>query len=216
MTITHLGLLGGTFDPIHQAHLECALAVQQALKLDRVDLLPNAVPPHKASPGVSAAQRLAMVKLAIADYPQLGVDDRELARSGHSYSVDTLAQLKAEQPDTRLYFIAGMDSLLSFHHWHQWQRILQLCHLVICYRPGYPLPQQPQTQGATMALLSQHQVADVAALRQRDSGGILLLEGPQLDIASSDIRRQLSGVEPVNLGLPAAVLTYIHQQRLYR
>ncbi|WP_298444755.1 nicotinate-nucleotide adenylyltransferase [uncultured Ferrimonas sp.] len=206
-----LGILGGTFNPIHHGHLRCALEVQHGLGLDRVDLLPNAIPPHKASPGVSSANRLAMVQLACADQPQLGVDDRELQRQGPSYTVDTLADIKAQQPNTQLHFIIGMDSLQSFPHWHQHQRILELCHLVVCHRPGYPL----QANSNAAQLLAKHQINQQQLLQQRH-GGICLFAATELDIASSRLRAQMAqGLGPDFL-LPNSVVNYIQQNQLYR
>ncbi len=207
-----LGLLGGTFDPIHNGHLQCALAVAKQMQLDQVALLPNALPPHKATPGVSPQQRLAMVELACAPYPQLSVDGRELARAGHSYTVDTLAEMRAEQPQRQLYFIMGMDSLLSFPQWHQPQQILALCHLLVCPRPGYTLPRH----GAVCDLLARHQITCAAQLQQQPHGAIFLVDAPLLDVASSTLRQQLQQPKQSALtALPSPVAAYIREQRLY-
>ncbi|QIZ77584.1 nicotinate-nucleotide adenylyltransferase [Ferrimonas lipolytica] len=207
-----LGLFGGTFNPVHNGHLRCALEVQRGLELDRVDLLPNAIPPHKTSPGVSAEQRLAMVELACANHPQLTVDGRELNRLGNSYTVDTLAEIKAQQPQAQLHFIIGMDSLLNFHQWHQYQQILEFTHLIVCHRPGHQL--HPSSTAA--ALLEKHQRHSVKALQQHASGGIFLFAATQLDIASSALREQMANGQAADFLLPPQVVDYIEQNQLYR
>ncbi|GAA4892162.1 nicotinate-nucleotide adenylyltransferase [Ferrimonas pelagia] len=206
-----LGLFGGTFDPIHNGHLRCAYEVQQALALDEIALLPNRLPPHKASPGVSAEQRLAMAQLAVADLPGLRVDPRELQRQTLSYTVDTLEELKAEQPERTLCFIVGMDSLLSFHRWHRPERILQLAHLVVCHRPGYALDVDSEAQH----WLEQHRLSAPAQLRQQACGGIYLQPTTLLDIASSTIRAQLNQGQLPHFLLPPQVVAYIEQHQLY-
>lgn len=210
--VQHIGLLGGTFNPIHNGHIHCAREVFQKLQLDRVDLLPNAIPPHKASPGVSAEHRLAMVQLAAAEHPELQVDPRELNRSGNSYTADTLAEIKQQHPLQQLYFIVGMDSLLSFHKWHQFQRILELCHLVVCARPGHPFKPEPVTQ----QLLQQHQVQNIDQLKQNPYGGIFVIESTDFDAASTQIRTQISNSADSHCHLPRSVVEYIQRQGLYR
>ncbi|SHH80764.1 nicotinate-nucleotide adenylyltransferase [Ferrimonas marina] len=207
-----LGLFGGTFDPIHNGHLRCAFEVQQQLGLDQVLLLPNHIPPHKASPGIAPHHRLAMVELAIEGCPNLGVDRRELDRSEPSYTVETLAQYRQEQGDRPLCFIVGMDSLLQFHRWHQPEQILELAHLVVCHRPDHPLPADSEAQG----WLARHGLDSAEQLQQTPAGGIWLQPVTQLAIASSTLRAQMARGLAADFLLPPQVVAYIDRHRLYR
>ena len=137
----HIGILGGTFDPIHLGHTLPAKAVAAYLSLDKVLVIPAAVPPHKATPNISAVNRAAMVKLACENEPLLSCDERELTRDGYSFTIDTLKTLSQEQPNARLYFIIGLDSLLTFTTWRCYQEILSFCHLIVNTRPNYQLNQ---------------------------------------------------------------------------
>lgn len=221
-----LGFYGGTFDPIHQGHLQLALYVQQFCQLDQLQILPCHLPPHRAHPGVSSAHRSAMVQLAIAPYPQLQLNRLELDKNAPSYTVETLQQLKQQHPQDTLLFVIGMDSLCQFTRWHRWQDILQLCHLLVCQRPGYQ-PDDPLTQ----QLLLQHQASQLSQLQQQPSGLILLLDNPLLDISASEIRAALFSAQPSSQpAVPAsdqaqqsvdpalqicAVSGYIRQHQLY-
>jgi nicotinate-nucleotide adenylyltransferase len=208
-----LGFYGGTFDPIHQGHLQLALYVTTHCQLSCLQLLPCHLPPHRAHPGVSSAHRAAMVELAIAPYPQLQLNSLELSKNSPSYTVETLQQLRAQYPTDTLLFVIGMDSLNQFQRWHRYQDILQLCHLVVLQRPGYSA-----TEPATVRLLQRAEVADVAHLQQQRCGGILLLQNPQYDISASQIRHALqNNSDPVPPELQiAAVSSYIRQHGLYQ
>src|SRR5690554_6871871 len=119
-------LFGGTFDPVHRAHISAALAVSKVLGNADVYLLPNALPPHRAQPVASSAQRVAMLKLATRDHPQLHVDERELHRSGPSWTIDTLAELRALHPDTPMVLVLGADSFASLHQWRSEEHTSEL------------------------------------------------------------------------------------------
>ena len=135
-----MGIFGGTFDPIHYAHLRTAFELQQALRLKEIRFLPAGNPPHRDQPIADAKLRLEMVQLAVAGQPGFLVDDREVRKAGPSYSVETLAELRHEYPDRSLCLIVGMDAFLSLPKWHQWQELLQLAHLVVAHRPGWRAP----------------------------------------------------------------------------
>ncbi len=135
-----MGIFGGTFDPIHYAHLRTAFELQQALRLKEIRFLPAGNPPHRDQPMADAQLRLKMVQLATADQPGFVVDDREVRKEGPSYSVETLAELRHEYPDRSLCLIVGMDAFLSLPKWHQWRELLQLAHLVVAHRPGWRAP----------------------------------------------------------------------------
>lgn len=200
------GFYGGTFDPIHQGHLQSALYVHQACQLDSLDLLPCHLPPHRDTPS-SSAHRAEMVRLAIEPYPGLRLNLLELQRNTPSYTVDTLTQLALQYPADTLCFVIGMDSLCYLTRWHRWQDILAHCHLLVLQRPGYQ-----QTQGDAPALLDQFGTSDLQALRAQSSGSILLLQNPPLDVSATTIR---SGNAPVEMQIPA-VQAYIRQHQLYQ
>ena len=199
-------LFGGTFDPVHRAHISAARAVSKALQQAAVYLLPNAVPPHRPQPLADAGQRLAMLKLAIAGHPQLHIDDRELHRRGPSYTIDTLLELRREQPARPLVLVIGADSLATLQHWHRWQEYPALCHLAVLPRPGAP---EPAAQ-----VLNAFPRADASELCTLPAGRRLMLPAPNLDVSSTAIRRALAekGHCPA---LDADVLAHIHRHGLY-
>jgi len=135
-----MGIFGGTFDPIHYAHLRTAFELQQALRLKEIRFLPAGNPPHRDQPLADAQLRLQMVQLATAGQAGFVVDDREVRKEGPSYSVETLAELRHEYPDRSLCLIVGMDAFLSLPKWYQWRELLQLAHLVVAHRPGWRAP----------------------------------------------------------------------------
>jgi nicotinate-nucleotide adenylyltransferase len=213
-----LGIFGGTFDPIHCAHLELAREVRAALDLAAIRFIPAGDPPHRAAPVASAMHRLAMVELAVADRPGLEVDPREIQRRGRSYTVATLAELRAETPDRPLALIVGADAFLGLPGWHRWTELFDLAHLVVVARPGVAL------EGALSPPLA-HQWTrrfrdDAVALAQEPAGSIVMQAITPHAIAASAIRAQLArgadGVNAVRGLLPAAVLAYIDRNQLYR
>lgn len=207
-----IGLLGGTFDPVHIGHLRPAIQILEQLELAEVRLLPNYIPPHRASPDSAPSHRLAMVRLAATQTPALTVDDRELKRDRPSYTIETLIELRRELPDTPLCFLMGMDSLCSLDRWHRWQELLEHAHLVVSHRPGW----QPQFNPVISALYQAHGTRDSEQLQRRLSGCIYLFDNPQLDISSTQIRHLIRlGNNPQYL-LPEPVADYIREKGLYQ
>jgi len=199
-------LFGGTFDPVHRAHISAALAVSKVLGNADVYLLPNALPPHRAQPVASSAQRVAMLKLATRDHPQLHVDERELHRSGPSWTIDTLAELRALHPDTPMVLVLGADSFASLHQWHRWQDYPALCHLAVLPRPGAATP--------SSAALNAFAEATASRLLQQPAGLRLMLSSPLMDVSASAVRRALIKNDH-SPALDQAVLAHIHQHGLY-
>ena len=212
-----IGILGGTFDPIHLAHTRSAQAVANELNLQKVLLIPAHIPPHKISPDLvphaSAEQRAAMVEIVCEDSTLFTCDQRELKRSGHSYTVDTLNELKQQYPNQPLYFIIGMDSLMSFTHWHRYQEILSLCHLVVNTRPNYPVE---RLNDETKALLNNHQTTDMTELMQHESGKIYFVHKCFFDISSTHIRQELVQKQSCNHQLLPSISEFINKNNLYR
>ncbi len=199
-------LFGGTFDPIHRAHISAARAVSKALQQAPVYLMPNAVPPHRPQPLANAGQRLAMLKLAISAHPQLHIDDRELRRSGPSWTIDTLLELRRDHPVRPLVLVIGADSLAALQNWHRWQEYPALCHLAVLPRPGAAKPAEQ--------VLNAFPRADASELCTLPAGRRLMLPAPNLDVSSTAIRRALAekGHCPA---LDADVLAHIRRHGLY-
>jgi len=221
MTITTLsdgiGILGGTFDPIHLGHTQSAQGVATELGLTKILLIPARIPPHKVSsdlvPHATAHQRAAMVELACRQSTLFSCDTRELHRDGHSYTVDTLKELKQQYPNQPLYFIVGMDSLMSFTRWHQYQEILSLCHLVVNTRPNYSLA---ELNRETQALLKKYQTTDITQLSRVESGSIFLAKAQFFDVSSTQIRQELAKTQNCHRHLLPTISDFIHKNNLYR
>lgn len=207
-----IGLLGGTFDPVHHGHLRAALDLLDELGLDQVRLIPCGMPPHRATPQASGDHRLTMLRLAIAGEPRLRVDERELRRPGPSYMVDTLLSLREEVGDHPLGLIIGMDALHGLTRWHRWREIMTLCHLLVIQRPGWAAP----ANGELAALIAGHRVEAMGALKGRSAGGILFHAVTQLDISASQIRALVRARHSPRYLLPEAVHDYLHATQLYR
>ncbi|MCL4315321.1 MAG: nicotinate-nucleotide adenylyltransferase [Gammaproteobacteria bacterium] len=206
-----IGLLGGSFDPIHCGHLRLALEARQELNLDEVRLIPCGIPPHRAPPVAGAGQRLAMLSAATQDETGLRVDDREITRPGPSYTIDTLESLRAEFPSTPLCLILGMDAFLGLPAWRRWRELLSYAHLAVAHRPGYEM----NVTGEMGELLSQHRIADAAGLRAHKHGRIMLWALPALDISSSRIRALTAQGRSVRYLTPDAVCDMISVQHIY-
>lgn len=205
-----LVLFGGTFDPVHLAHIGCAKAVSTLLS-GPVRLLPNAQPPHRDQPLSSSAHRLAMLALACEGEPALIVDDWELRQTGPSYSVDTLRHFRSAHAEAGaahrpLILLVGADSFASLHRWHQWQAFPELCHLIVAPRPGAPR--------ATDAVLDAFVEADINALLKQPAGMRFMLTEPELGISSSAIRSDLRE-KGHSEALNRKVFDYIRREGLY-
>jgi nicotinate-nucleotide adenylyltransferase len=201
-----IGILGGTFDPVHYGHLRPALEVQQALGLERVRLIPLGDPPHRDPPATPPAQRLAMLQAAAADEPCFVVDPRELHRSGKSYTLLTLQELREDLGETLpICLLMGSDAFRGFPTWHRPESILRLCHLVVMQRPGEPLPNHypGRLTGSP---------GDLAA---SPGGRILFQTVTQLEISATAIRALVQAGRSPRYLLPDSVLKMIREQGLY-
>jgi nicotinate-nucleotide adenylyltransferase len=208
-----IGILGGTFNPIHFGHLRIAQEIAEAASLSQIKFIPSANPPHKAPPQVSAQQRAEMVQLAIQDNPLFSLDTRELARSGPSYTIDTLRSLRDEYRDAAFCLIIGTDAFANLDQWHAWQSILSDCHLILVPRPNHNA--QPLNQ--TLAnLLKQRGTQEFEQLRLQRNGCIIQQSVTALDISSSQIRSSIAQKKsPIYLS-PSSVLKYIQHHQLYQ
>lgn len=207
-----IGLLGGTFDPIHHGHLRLALELYERLDLAEVRLLPAASPPHKNQPMADSQLRLQMVQAAVADVQGLVADGRELNRQGRSYTVDTLREIREEMGAERpLYLIMGMDAFMNLSTWHQWEQLIDYAHLLVVRRPGALLPVVHKMQ----AFMRAHQVSEDNPLTWQASGTVIVEDIPGLMISSTQVRALLAqGKNPQYL-LPQPVLKLIYENGLY-
>lgn len=206
-----IGVFGGEFDPIHNGHLRTAFELWQELHLTEVRILPTGNPPHRDPPYASADLRLHMVRAAIADQPAFMVDDREVRRSGVSYSVDTLIELRAEFPKRSLCLLLGMDAFLGLPNWHRWREILDLAHVVVATRPGWKAP----TMGPLGAVMVDHGTGTIRDLHEKTAGRVYIHANTQLEISSTELRQLIiAGRDPRYL-VPDSVRQIIRETRCY-
>ena len=205
-----IGILGGTFDPIHFGHLRPALDVAEQLDLDRIHLIPSVRPPHRGQPQATPEQRLTMLQLAVKNNPQFVVDDREFHRDGNSYTVDTLLSLRQEFPNSPLYLMMGTDAFSYIQTWHRWQELLDLAHIVVMQRPDETL-----TMSDEMTSWYRQHLAINGAPTQL-AGKIWRVNVTQLAISATEIRTKIAqGSNPQYL-LPDAVIQLISMLGLYK
>lgn len=219
-----IGIFGGTFNPVHIAHLYVAELAREAVGLDEVIFVPAAVPPHKeVEYGVSAEHRMKMAGLAVSDNPAFKVSDREIRMSpAPSYSVKTVEAFREEYgPKTEMFFIMGMDSFLDIGSWHAVDRLVASCDFITTFRPGSPhvdLGKHKFIREIDMVTLG------MLDARQKELGKVELVSGRSLwlvsgfglDVSSTVIRKRLRDRKSVKYILPEAVLSYIIENKLYR
>jgi len=216
MSSKAIGILGGTFDPIHFGHLRLAEEMLELANLRQIRFIPTGIPPHRNAPQVSAQHRSAMVRLAITEQPAFVLDEREVERTVPCYTVDTLRELRAElgaaQP---LCLLMGGDAFLQLHTWHEWEQLFGLAHIVVGYRPGFTLEERIHSATAELQRHYQQRLCAANALSQQPCGGITELAIPKLEISATDIRRRVAEGRTIRYLLPSAVADYIHQHQLY-
>ena len=198
---TRVGLMGGSFDPIHLGHITIAGEARDALQLSHVLFLPSGRPPHKAHLGASPAQRLEMTRLAVEPLPWAQASDVEVCRQGTIYTVDTLQILSSQHPEAAFYYIIGADTLRDLPNWRNTQKVCTLCRFICLHRPG---------------------VADEAIgtaledLHSRYGAQVHLVPASGPDISSTEIRRRVARGQSTEGLLPGAVRAYIDRENLYR
>jgi nicotinate-nucleotide adenylyltransferase len=195
-------LFGGSFNPVHHGHLIVARYVTEHLGVARTILIPSAAPPHKQDQQLAPAeQRLALCRLAVTDDAQFEVSDWEISQPGPNYTIRTIEHFRsAAGPTTELYWLIGMDSLHELPGWHRAAELVDLCTIVTAARPGFEPP--PES-----LLARRFSAAQIKRLRQH------IVEGPHIDIASSDIRARVQAGLSIRYLVPEAVREYV--QRLY-
>ena len=188
-----VGLFGGSFDPVHNAHVALAATALEQLRLDELRWIPVGRPWQKARRLAAAADREAMVRLAIAGEPRFVLDRVELRRSGPTFTLDTVRELVAAEPGHQWFLILGQDQYASLHTWHDWRELLDLVTLAIANRPGAALAVNPQ----------------IARAEQQ------LVPLPMMDVSSTEVRRRVAAGESIADLVPGKVARYIEQHRLY-
>lgn len=196
-----IGILGGTFDPVHNGHLRLAIEMREALGLRSVKLIPALLSPLRTTPDMEAPTRLRMLEAAIEGEDGLEIDDRELRREGPSYTVDTLRSLRKEKGDAPLCLIVGMDAFRRFDEWHEWEKLPELAHIAVAHRPGSGRPES----GAVAELVEARRIDDPARLRERGAGHVIMREIPALDISASRIRALLNASQSIRYLVPDRV-----------
>lgn len=200
MEITRLGIMGGTFNPIHLGHLMIAEEARQTFHLDKVLFIPSYMTPNKHIAGATAEQRLAMVRLATADNPHFAVSDMEIRRKGRSYTLDTLQFLKnLYGPSYILYFISGTDTIQDLPNWHEPEKILSLCQFV-----GATRPDGSQSIGRV--------IDHFGSLGKN----ILKLTVPTMEISSTELRHRIANGQSVRYMIPSVVMEYIRKNGVYQ
>ncbi len=206
-----IGILGGTFDPIHYGHLRPAQEVLRALDLEEIRIVPASHPPHRHPPVATAEQRLRMAQLAVEGAAGLSVDDREYRRGGPSYTVLTLESFHRESSERPLCLLLGMDAFEGIETWHEWQRLPELAHFIVMTRPGWTFP----AESALPAWARPRVSRDSRALAQSPAGKIYFQTVTPQDISATRIREAIAAGKPVEGLLPPVVLEYIRANRIY-
>lgn len=219
MSSAPIGILGGTFDPIHHGHLRIAQEALEQCELTQVRFVPCGTPPHRPAPTASAKARWEMVRLALNGHSDLLVDVREVFRTDPCYTVDTLTALRAElgaqQP---LCLILGGDAFMNLHTWHEWKRLFELAHIVVLQRAGsQPLGNAMNSADAALQTEYRARLAPGAlALHESPAGAVFVADMPALEISSTDIRRRCADGKNIRYLVPDAVANYIKTNSLYR
>ncbi len=206
-----IGILGGTFDPIHYGHLRSALEISEQLELSAMRFIPCGTPVHRQMPKADARHRLAMIQQAIAGQAGFIADARELARPGPSYTVDTLLSLRAELGAIPFCLVLGTDAFMQLPHWHRWEMLLYLTHLIVLQRPDNPLQLPADFNHWMQPAIT----TDYRALQHQTAGLILFQSMTQLAISATQIRTLIAAGHSPRYLLPDAVWAYIREHQLY-
>jgi nicotinate-nucleotide adenylyltransferase len=206
-----VGLFGGTFDPVHEGHLDVARTARRAIGLDAVWLVPSRLPPHREAPRASAAHRFAMAALAVQDQEGILVSDLEMDATGPSYTSDTLRRLEARGIDLRFVaFVIGADAFREIEIWKDYPAVLDRCHFLVVSRPEAPAPRLRDE----LPELSGRMLDAPCALPARPS--ILLLDATTPPVSSTDVRQAIAKGTPLDGLLPVSVADHISRHGLYR
>ena len=208
-----IGILGGTFDPIHNGHIRLAVEVLEKLKLDEVKLIPANIPPHRPTPFASSADRKKMIKLAISDEKKLSIDLREIENGNISYTVNTLKSLRDEFSNDILFLIIGVDVFNMIDGWKEWQSLLNYTHIIVANRSS---DNEENISGALKKWRNENKIDDINFLTSALSGYIYCIDTPIVEISSRMIRTYYAKYKNIQKYLPSNVITYIKENNLYK
>lgn len=208
-----IAIYGGTFDPVHIGHLRSAIDVRLKLEVARLIMVPSSIPPHRQQPSVTPEARLEMLRLGVADLAGIEVDDREINRSGVSYSIDTLAEFRSEYPAFGIYFILGADAFSLLHTWHRWQELTDFAHLVVLERPG---ASRPQLTNPVLEWLTDKEIRAVSEFGPETRGRVLRVKLAQWQVSATDIRERCRTGQSIDLLVPKSVQNFIDEHKLYQ
>lgn len=209
-----VGILGGTFDPIHIGHLRLGWEARSQLNLEEVRFIPCHIPPHRDTPSSESQHRLNMARLACDSVPGFTVDEWEIHRDEPSYSVETLTHIRTQVgAEVPLVFIMGMDAFCQFSHWHEWHQILNLAHLWVAHRPRSATPAKESEE---FELLQALHVEAPRDLLKEPAGSIHVYNTTALDISATQLRRDIERGQDPRFLVPDSVWHYIRDHGLYR
>ena len=208
-----IGILGGTFDPIHNGHIRLAIEVLEKLKLDEVKLIPANIPPHRPTPFASSADRKKMIKLAISDEKKLSIDLREIENGNISYTVNTLKSLRDEFSNDILFLIIGVDVFNMIDGWKEWQSLLNYTHIIVANRSS---DNEENISSALKKWRNENTIDDINFLTSALSGYIYCIDTPIVKISSRMIRTYYAKYKNIQKYLPSNVITYIKENNLYK
>ena len=207
-----IGILGGTFDPVHHGHLRLAVDVLNACVLEQVSLIPLHIPAHRQNPIASVQQRLQMLRLAIEGVRGLAVDERELERGSVSFALDTLCSIREEVGEQPLCLIMGMDAFQKLNSWYEWKSLSEYVHILVAGRPGV----EAEIENADVRrFYEQYRTEAVSDLHTNKAGQIYNVEISELNISSTKIRELIMTKRDAHFLLPENVLSYIEKEDLY-
>lgn len=207
-----IAVMGGSFDPVHIGHLRVAIEARDLLQVDQLRLIPCGQPPHRDKSIATAAQRLHMLTLAVADEQALMVDDREISKNRLSYTVDTLTDLRAESGQQPICLIIGADAYQQLNSWHQWKRLFDLAHLIVVQRPGYTITTSTEVAEYT----AQRCRESPQQLTKQSAGSVHFLQIPPLEISSTRIRALVAEGKSIRYLVPDSVNQWMQEQGIYQ
>lgn len=212
-----VGIIGGTFDPIHYGHLRVAEEIIEAIGLQKMYFIPAGVPPLRHAPIASPQHRAEIVRIAIQDNSRFVLDEREINRGGISYSIDSLYELKQELgKEIVLCFVIGVDAFIKLDEWNNWHELFNLCHFIIAARPGHVLTSNHDVLPKELKdECSRRWVSSVDSLRNTTSGLIFVVPTTMLDISATVIRARIAAGKSVRYLIPDAALNHIAASKLY-
>ena len=206
-----VGIFGGTFDPIHNGHLRLMIELSEQLPFSEIRVLPCHTPALKTTSYASPEHRLNMLRLATRSLNQIIIDDRELKRTGVSYTYDSLVSIREEIGNKPLALIIGTDAFLGFDKWYRWQEIMKLSNILIVARPNYTLP----SSGVIYDLLQKNLTQDIQDFYKTSVGKIMICPIPLLAISATDIRRRIAEHLSIRYLVPDTILEYIVNEKIY-